>query len=48
MGIALKKLRDSLSDYQTINLLIFIYSKKNWISLQGAGILFRHRINCWK
>jgi RNA polymerase sigma-70 factor (ECF subfamily) len=29
MGIALKKLRDSLSDYQTINLLIFIYSKKN-------------------
>ena len=29
MGIALKKLRDSLSDYQMINLLIFIYSKKN-------------------
>ena len=29
MGIALKKLRDSLSDYQMINLLVFIYSKKN-------------------
>jgi RNA polymerase sigma-70 factor (ECF subfamily) len=29
MGIALKKLRDSLSDYQMINLLVFIFSKKN-------------------
>ena len=29
MGIALKKLRDSLSDYQMINLLVFIYLKKN-------------------
>jgi RNA polymerase sigma-70 factor (ECF subfamily) len=28
MGIALKKLRESLSDYQMINLLVFIYSKK--------------------
>jgi len=28
MGIALKKLRDSLSDYQMINLLVFIFSKK--------------------
>lgn len=29
MGIALKKLRENLSDYQMINLLVFIYSKKN-------------------
>jgi len=29
MGIALKKLRDSLSDYQMINLLVFIFSTKN-------------------
>ncbi|MFV0592045.1 MAG: RNA polymerase sigma-70 factor [Draconibacterium sp.] len=29
MGIALKKLRDSLSDYQIVNLITFIYSKKN-------------------
>ncbi len=29
MGIALKKLRESLSDYQIINLLVFVYSKKN-------------------
>lgn len=29
MGIALKKLRESLSDYQMINLLVFIFSKKN-------------------
>lgn len=29
MGIALKKLRDRLSDYQMINLLVFIFSKKN-------------------
>ncbi len=28
MGIALKKLRKSLSDYQMINLMIFIFSKK--------------------
>lgn len=28
MGIALKKLRESLSDYQMINLLVFVYSKK--------------------
>jgi len=28
MGIALKKLRESLSDYQMINLLAYIYSKK--------------------
>ena len=29
MGIALKKLRDSLSDYQMINLLVYLFSKKN-------------------
>ncbi len=29
MGIALKKLRENLSDYQMINLLAFIYSKKS-------------------
>ena len=29
MGIALKKLRDSLSDYQMVNLLVFVFSKKN-------------------
>lgn len=29
MGIALKKLRESLSDYQMINLLVFVFSKKN-------------------
>lgn len=28
MGIALKKLRNSLSDYQWINLMVFIFSKK--------------------
>jgi RNA polymerase sigma-70 factor, ECF subfamily len=28
MGIALKKLRESLSDYQMINLLVFVHSKK--------------------
>lgn len=28
MGIALKRLRNNLSDYQMINLLVFIYSKK--------------------
>lgn len=28
MGIALKKLRESLSDYQIVNLIIFIHSKK--------------------
>jgi RNA polymerase sigma-70 factor (ECF subfamily) len=28
MGIALKKLRKSLSDYQMINLMVFVYSKK--------------------
>jgi RNA polymerase sigma-70 factor, ECF subfamily len=28
IGIALKKLRESLSDYQMINLLAYIYSKK--------------------
>lgn len=28
MGIALKRLRENLSDYQMINLLVFIYSKK--------------------
>ena len=28
MGIALKKMRDNFSDYQMINLLVFIYSKK--------------------
>lgn len=28
MGIALKKLRKNISDYQMINLLVFIYSKK--------------------
>lgn len=29
MGIALKKLRESLSDYQMINMLVFVFSKKN-------------------
>jgi RNA polymerase sigma-70 factor (ECF subfamily) len=29
MGIALKKLRENLSDYQMINLLVFVSSKKN-------------------
>ncbi|MFV0268632.1 MAG: RNA polymerase sigma-70 factor [Draconibacterium sp.] len=29
MGIALKKLRESLSDYQIVNLIIFIHSKKS-------------------
>lgn len=29
MGIALKKLRESLSDYQMINLLVFVLSKKS-------------------
>ena len=29
MGIALKKLRQSLSDYQIINLLVFLHLKKN-------------------
>lgn len=29
MGIALKRLRESLSDYQMINLLVFVFSKKN-------------------
>lgn len=29
MGIALKKMRESLSDYQMVNLLIFVFSKKN-------------------
>jgi RNA polymerase sigma-70 factor, ECF subfamily len=29
MGIALKKLREKLSDYQMINLLVFVLSKKN-------------------
>ena len=29
MGIALKKLRNNLSDYQMFNLLVFIFSKKN-------------------
>ena len=28
MGIALKKMRKSLSDYQIINLLVFVFSKK--------------------
>jgi len=28
MGIALKKLREILSDYQMINLLVFVFSKK--------------------
>jgi RNA polymerase sigma-70 factor, ECF subfamily len=28
MGIALKRLRESLSDYQMINLLVFVFSKK--------------------
>lgn len=28
MGIALKKLRNKLSDYQMFNLLVFVYSKK--------------------
>jgi len=28
MGIALKKLRNSLSDYQWVNLMVFIFSKK--------------------
>nr|WP_321353899.1 RNA polymerase sigma-70 factor [uncultured Draconibacterium sp.] len=29
MGIALKKLRKNLSDYQMFNLLVFVFSKKN-------------------
>ncbi len=29
MGIALKRIREKLSDYQIINILIFLYSKKN-------------------
>ena len=29
MGIALKKLRKNLSDYQVFNLLVFVFSKKN-------------------
>jgi RNA polymerase sigma-70 factor (ECF subfamily) len=29
MGIALKKMRDNLSDYQIINLIIFLHPKKN-------------------
>ena len=45
MGIALKKLRQSLSDYQIINLLISVHSKKNWILLQGKMSLFRRSSN---
>ncbi|WP_346860895.1 RNA polymerase sigma-70 factor [uncultured Draconibacterium sp.] len=29
MGIALKKLRDNLSEYQMFNLLVFVFSKKS-------------------
>ncbi len=29
MGIALKKLRDSLSDYLMVNLLVYVFSKKS-------------------
>jgi RNA polymerase sigma-70 factor (ECF subfamily) len=28
MGIALKKMRSSLSDYQMVNLMVFVHSKK--------------------
>jgi RNA polymerase sigma-70 factor (ECF subfamily) len=29
MGIALKKIRNNLTDYQIINLLVFVYAKKS-------------------
>lgn len=35
MGIALKKLREKLSDYHWINLVIFVFSKNNPSPLQG-------------
>lgn len=47
MGIALKRLRESLSDYQMINLLVFVFSKKNWIPLQGKCFSFRRKNEKW-
>ena len=40
MGIALKKLRQKLSDNQMVNLLFFIFSKKNIKSITGYRISF--------
>ena len=41
MGIALKKIRQKLSDNQMLNLLSFVFLKKTRDQLQGIGVHFR-------